>query len=218
MESSNPSDTVNHRPLWAQIVSDVFSPLLVPAYGMAMAMWATPMRVIPEKTKILALILVLAITGLLPLLCIGFLKRLGFVSDTALSQRRQRGVPMTVGAMCYVGCALMLASLGAPIWLRLFFIGAAIAAAIALAISCFWKISAHATAIGGLNGLVLWLTLSDLVDINAMIMLTAVILVSGLVGTCRLMLLRHSLAQVIAGFFLGLASCMLSMIFLWPSA
>ena len=53
----------------AQIVSDVFSPLLAPTYCMAMAMWITPLQILPESTRMGATLGVAIITGAIPLAC-----------------------------------------------------------------------------------------------------------------------------------------------------
>lgn len=200
-----------HKPLWAQILSDVFSPLMVPTYGMALAMWATPLRSISESNRLIATLLVTAITCLIPLFAIAALIKAGKVADRAISDHGQRTIPMSIAAACYVGASLFVGSLGAPVWLRMFFIGAAAATVVALLINLRWKISAHTTAMGGLTGMMLWFAVSGVADINVMIMFSAGILLAGAMATARLLLLRHTPAQVMAGLTLGLITCFAAM-------
>jgi membrane-associated phospholipid phosphatase len=71
-----------------------------------------------------------------------------------------------------------------------------------LFITIRWKISAHAAAIGGLLGG--FLTLAFRLQENPVLILSAIILAAGLVSSARLILGKHTVPQVIAGFFLGL--------------
>lgn len=201
------ADTPAHRPLWAQTLSDVFSPLVIPTLGMILALWATPMRSVPDSHRLLATLLVGVITGLLPLTAIAALIRTGRVADRALSDRRQRALPMAFAAACYAAAGIFVGSLGAPLWLRMFFYGAAAATVIALVITFWWKISAHTTAMGGLTGMMMWIAVTGLADINVMIMLSTGILLAGALATARLVLRRHTPAQVLAGLALGFAVC-----------
>lgn len=121
---------------------------------------------------------------------------------------------MMIVLACYVGSALFLRSAQAPVWLQLFFYGAAVATGVASAITFKWKISAHTTAAGGLCGLVTWIALSNGGDALSMTVLSLVILLAGSIGTARLILNRHTLAQVIAGFALG-CLCTLGLLFVF---
>lgn len=195
------------RSRWAQIVSDVFSPLLVPTYAMALAMWITPLRVLPESGRLLATGFVALITAVVPFLAIMALIRLGHVSDRAITERAQRSVPYSVAVVCYAAASWTVNSFGAPMWLSMFFAGAAVATAFALVVNTVWKISAHATAVGGMAGMMAWFAAGGLADLGAMLWLSGVLALSGLVCTARLVLGRHTLAQVSAGFAAGAAIC-----------
>lgn len=189
----------------AQIISDIFVPLLVPTYAMALAMWFTSLRTLPERSRVYVTIFVAILTGLIPMICILAMQRLGMVSDNSISNRRQRPLPMIVTMVCYVLTGFMLTKMHAPAWLVFFFFGASAATAIAAIITLFWKISAHSTSIGGFVGMLFWFAVAGLADVNAMALLTVGIIIAGAVCTSRLILHRHTLGQVLAGFFLGLA-------------
>lgn len=212
-------ETMNHevagqpcrKPVWAQLVSDILSPILVPSYATALAMWVTPLRSVPEGTRWLVIAMVFVITGLIPLIAIAIMIKLGLVSDRAVSQRNQRYIPMTVAAVCYVGASMFIGSIGAPMWMRMFFIGAAAATFVDLIITLKWKISAHTTSMGGLVGMMFWFAVSGLADVNVMIMLSLGIILAGLMCTARLLLKRHTLGQVLAGLLLGFAFCFAAM-------
>ena len=198
----------------AQIVSDVLSPLAVPTYCMAMAMWITPLQILPERTRMGATLGVAFITGVLPLCVLLLMLRAGMVSDLSLSHRRQRLVPMLVTVVAYLGAALYLHLLHAPVWLVAFFIGASVATTLAGLITVKWKISAHGCAMGGMAGMMLWLAAARMAPVNAMLWLSIVIVLGGLVGTSRLILDRHTPAQVACGWLLGAVAVFLTTNFL----
>ena len=182
----------------SQIVSDIFSPLLLPTYCMAMAM---PLQALPERNRMIATLGVLVITGLIPYIFIKVMMRLGRISDAGIADRSERLVPMIVGIICYVVSALYVWYLGGPQWLSLFFVGAAAAAVVSLIITRFWKISAHMIGIGGLLGGLMGVSQIHLVNPYPAFM--AVLLIAGLLGTSRIFLKRHTPLQVYAGFSLG---------------
>lgn len=190
----------------SQAISDIFSPLLIPTYCMAIAMWVTPLQALPERNRMLATLGVLLITGLVPFSFIALLIKLGKVSDRSISDRGQRRAPMIVAVLCYLAAAAYIRLIGGPMWLAMFFAGAAASSAIALLITGWWKISAHATAAGGMVGMMAWFGLVGLANVNTMIWLSAVILIAGMVSTSRLILDRHTLAQVFFGLILGCAA------------
>ncbi|MDE6137752.1 MAG: phosphatase PAP2 family protein [Muribaculaceae bacterium] len=195
----------------AQIVSDVFSPLLAPTYCMAMAMWITPLQILPESTRMGATLGVAIITGAIPLCLLLLLFHTGRIADMCISRRSERTVPMIIAVLAYIGAAVYLGILHAPMWLRCFFYGAAASTVIALFVNLRWKISAHAIAIGGMAGMMLWLTATGLATVNAMIWLTGAIILGGIVGSARLVLERHTPAQVMTGWLLGAVCVFISM-------
>lgn len=198
----------------AQIVSDVLSPLAVPTYCMAMAMWITPLQILPERTRMGATLGVAFITGILPLCVLLLMLRAGMVADLSLSRRRQRLIPMLVTIVAYLGAALYLHLLHAPVWLTAFFIGASVATAVAALITISWKISAHGCAMGGMAGMMLWLAAARMATVNAMLWLSIVIVLGGIVGSSRLILDRHTPAQVACGWLLGAVAVFLTTNFL----
>jgi membrane-associated phospholipid phosphatase len=70
-------------------------------------------------------------------------------------------------------------------------------------ISLKWKISIHLAGLGGILGAIM--ALSFRFGLNPVLWIIGIILISGLVGTSRMLLGKHNLSQIIAGFFLGLA-------------
>ncbi len=187
----------------ARYVSAVFSPLLIPTYAMAVAMWITPLNTTPENVRFMACMLVLFITGGIPMAMLLTLLRLGRITDVDISDRRQRTLPTLLISLCYVAAGLYVWRISAPWWMIMFFAAAFVVAMICLVISRWWKISGHATAIGGVLGMVIWLVVSGLTDIDPMPWVTGMVIIAGIVGTARVILGAHDTLQVLAGWVLG---------------
>ncbi len=191
--------------LWraARYVSAIFSPLLIPTYAMAVAMWITPLNTTPENVRFIACMLVLFITGGIPMAMLLTLLRLGRITDVDISDRRQRTLPTLLISLCYVAAGLYVWRISAPWWMIMFFAAAFVVAMICLVISRWWKISGHATAIGSVLGMVVWLVVSGLTDIDPMPWVMGMVIVAGIVGTARVILGAHDSLQVLAGWVLG---------------
>lgn len=195
----------------AQTVSDVFSPILMPVYMMAVALWLTPLASVGTGKRLVVLGVVGVLTAIVPTALIFTLIKLGKAGDVSLATRKERTIPYIAGAAVYEITACYLGYIHAPTWLYAFYIGGALSALIALLITLKWKISAHASAVGGVAAATLWLVSRHLITGGAMVTATAVVVLCGLVGTSRLILCRHTPGQVYAGYALG-AGCELAAI------
>ena len=77
----------------AQVISDLFSPIVLPAYMMAVAMWVSPLSVAPERVRLITMGVVTALTAIVPTAVILTLIKLGKVKDVSLSSRSERYIP-----------------------------------------------------------------------------------------------------------------------------
>lgn len=187
----------------ARILSAVFSPLLVPTYGVAAGLWLSVLSLVPGNPLWVVVVVTWIITCLVPMAAIAGLVTLGKVKDPGLNNRSERTVPYIVTALCYLGCALYLYCHHAPAWLWGFPCGGALAVAICLPINFKWKISAHMAAMGGLVAVFMVLAVRSVAIYGMMWWITAAVIVAGLVGSSRIYLERHTLLQVLAGFAVG---------------
>ncbi len=183
----------------SEILSAVFSPLLVPTYGMVLAAFLTILRMLPSNLLWTAIGITFVITCLVPVSAIVALYRSGVIKDPALPNRTERFIPYGVVVLCYLGCGFFFYKASAPFWLPMFFAGGALATVISTVVNCWWKISAHAAAMGGLVALVFRIVASHYALFNMNVWLSGVIIVAGLVMTARVYLSRHTLWQVLAG-------------------
>ena len=183
----------------SEILSVLFSPLLVPTYGMIMAAFLTILRYLPVNLLCTAVGITFVITCLIPVSIIMALFRSGMVSDPGLNERKERYLPYGAVVLCYLGCGFFFFKASAPLWLPMFFAGAALATVINVAVNYGWKISAHAAAMGGLVALLFRIVASHYALYNMNLWLSTVIILAGAVMTARVYLGRHTLRQVLAG-------------------
>ena len=79
-------------------------------------------------------------------------------------------------------------------------------------INVWWKISTHTAAIGGVAGALF--VFGEFFGFNPVWWLSVVFILAGLLGTSRMILRQHSLAQVVAGFLVGVVCSTLGLIYL----
>jgi len=183
----------------SEILSAVFSPLLVPTYAMTLAAFLTILNFLPGNLLLTAIGITFVITCLIPISAIIALSRSGVIGDLRLNERKDRSLPYWITTLCYMGSAFFFYKASAPFWLPMFFAGAAAATIINAVVNLWWKISAHGVAMGGLTALIFRVTVSHYSIVNMNVWLSLVIVVTGMVLTARIYLERHTLLQVLAG-------------------
>lgn len=197
----------------AEVLSAVFSPLLIPTYAMAIALWATILRVIPLSVKLWSLSGVFFLTAVVPTVIILLLMRRGQVKDLDISDRSERFKPFVATLICYLAATWYVWELNAPSWLVAFFVGATLAGIIELLVTIRWKISAHTGSIGGLAGAIFWLASSSIIWGNPLVWISLAVAAVGAVAWARLYLDRHTPMQVLAGALVGALTVYLSLYF-----
>lgn len=195
----------------ARIISAVFNPLLIPTYAMAIVLNTTILFIVSTGAKFGVTGMTFLITAVIPTLAIFVLYKMKIVSDSGLNERKERLIPYLIAAACYVGEGFYLNSIHAPMWLIMFMAGAAAATLICAVVSLWWKISAHATSVAGLATFIFYLIYFQLNIFNLNMLLYAAILIAGLVDTTRLILNRHTPAQLLAGTLNGVVCVSLAM-------
>lgn len=174
---------------WARIVSGVLSPLSIAIAAIAVAGYA-----INDESALMWIALYIALSILPPTIYIMYLVRKGIVTDFHLNVREERTKPfMLMTANTAVVCLIMLL-LGAPKLILIVIATAVLQLLSMLLITLRWKISGHCTAVAGLVVLTLALFGDSLLPL---------VLLIPLVAWSRIRLNRHTLAQTIAGSFMG---------------
>lgn len=189
----------------AKFFSTVFSPMMMATYGVALAMRLSFLCFIPLGSQLTVILETFLATVVVPVIGIFALYKLKVIKDPMLNERTDRTWPYIIEILCFIGTAVYLYLVKAPAWLSLFLIGGAAALLTMTVINLRWKISGHATGVGGLCAMIFYLMMSG----NSVYPLRwdfmVAILIAGVVCTSRLILERHTLGQVAAGFLNGFA-------------
>lgn len=198
----------------AKFISTMLSPLLTPTYGTLMALSITPKLLDVTGARFKLLLIVFALTCIFPMITIAVLHNFKVIKDKRMISRKERLIPYITGTIYYAVAVYHVIYTHEPRWLVMFFAGGALACLISTVVNCWWKISAHMAGMGGLVALLWQINAMELEIISSpwmMLYILIAILLSGMLGSARLMLKRHTLPQVLAGFLNGLICVSLMM-------
>lgn len=187
----------------ARFLSAICSPLLMGTYGITLAIWLSYLCYSSDKAKAAVIAVTFVATCIIPIIGIFLLNKVGVVKDPTLNDRSDRTVPYVITAICYVGSAVYYRFVNAPVWLSMFAIGGAVALMILTLVNRKWKISGHATGMGGIVAMLFFLMCSGNSPVDMQWEFITGVILAGLVCTSRLILERHTLLQVGAGFLNG---------------
>lgn len=203
-------NTMNFRKI-ANTLSWVLHPFLLPVYLMVLLLTMTTFALYSANVKFYFMWVVALYAIIIPFLTLGILRSLGRISDFRVDDRRERLLPLLIGTVCYVLCALTFAKIPSAIFLRKFMVAAACCEAMCFVVSLRWKISLHLTGMGAIVAL---LVVMNVVGVgNMLIPLAAAILCAGALASARLYLGCHNPRQVAAGFFGGFVVSLLAVLF-----
>lgn len=214
------------NPSIARTISYLGHPLLVLSYMLLLMLIINPFafgahRMGDEKTVVLFLYVV-STTFLIPGLGVSLLKPLGLINSLEMRDKQERIGPYIITGIFYLWMFKNFMSGVVPLLFAKFVLGATIGLFFAFFANIFFKISAHATGMGGFVGMVLLLAFEwsgasfdagpILLSLNALLVL--VILLAGLVGAARLSLGAHSQAELWQGYAAGFVAVMLANVIL----
>lgn len=196
----------------ANAISWALHPFVLPLYLVAVLLLFTPFAYYPTDVKCYVAWVVILYAMIIPVLALGVLRSLGRISSYRIDDRKERLLPLAIGTVCFLLCALTLAKLPSAVFLRKFMVAAGCCEAMCLAVSCYWKISLHLTAMGAAVAL---LTVMNFIGVGQMILpLAAAVLCTGALASARLYLGCHNGVQILAGFAGGFVVATLAVLFL----
>ena len=187
----------------ANFLTTVLSPLLMPTYGVFLALWVSVLCLLPYGTRVSVLLMCMGITCILPLIFLGVLRHFKLVKDLHVEVREQRLIPYLFTAMCYMVAAYYLYYSHSPQWFVMFMVGLGVTVLVMVLINLKWKISAHMAGIGGVIALIYQIHVMGLSAFDLLWLLCFLVIVAGVLGSARLALKRHDLWQVLAGVIVG---------------
>ena len=198
----------------AKFISTILSPLLTPTYSTLLALSISPKLLEVTGARFKLLLIVFALTCIFPMITIAVLHNFKVIKDKRLISRKERMIPYIAGTIFYALTVFHVIYTHEPQWLVMFFVGGTLACLISTIVNLWSKISAHMAGIGGMVALLWQIDAMELEIISSTWMMAYIlfaILLSGMLGTSRLLLKRHTLPQVLAGFLNGLICVSLAM-------
>jgi hypothetical protein len=202
------------RPI-ALALSYALHPLLMPllTLWLALELDAHLGYFLDDQARWLLLAMVGLMTVAFPLTSALLLRRAGLITSLEMPRRSERIAPYAMTLLYYGMTWYLLArSPLHPLALALFS-GAVLALLMATLITLRWKVSAHMIGIGGCLGAVAALDLMH--RLGAFLPLCLLVVVTGALGTARLLTSDHTPAQVYVGALLGFA-CVFGMVTWMP--
>ena len=196
----------------ARVLSAIFSPFYMTFAVFAFVLLHSFRRLlyvcfVPSVLGYLILLFMVAsFTLIIPRVSIALLRRMMKQSRWVMSQRQNRGVPYVMAILSYLACAIMLYTLKVPPYLQGVIVSSLVVLMLCAVLNVWWKVSVHMAALGmvaaatGVFGVAM--------NFNPLWFLCLLFLVSGAVGSSRMLLRQHTLPQILWGFVLG-AACSL---------
>ncbi|MCF0061777.1 hypothetical protein MUK70_21285 [Dyadobacter chenwenxiniae] len=195
----------------ALILSVAFHPLILTTYLFALLFLISPELVGVSALELPALgsllMLLFLNTFIAPTLVVYYFQKMGIISTMHVDDLAERRLPYLACIIIYglatylFGWKLQPISELAP-QISIILGAATVSLLIVTVVSLFWKISAHATGIGGTIGMLTGLLMRH-DDAQLLIPLIFTVLIAGWLLSARLHLNAHTPAQILVGVICG---------------
>ena len=190
--------------LISKIVSYVFHPLFMPTMMALLLFYISKSSFvgIEDKVKFNWAIIIGINTMFFPALTVFLLKKLGFIQSIHLKTMRERIIPLIATMVFYFWAYQVFKSFNSPFILRVFLLGCFWGIIAVFMANIFTKISMHTAAAGGVIGILIVLLIIG--QTNFLIPFLIVLLIAGLIGTARMILLEHTPIEIWMGYIVGI--------------
>jgi membrane-associated phospholipid phosphatase len=190
----------------------VFTPFYLPLVGLLALFLFSYLSLYPWGFKLRVIALVYLFTILLPTFLIRLYRRYNGWTPIGLGRKERRMVPYIISILCYFVCVYLMEQLHIPHFMASIVIAALVVQIVCALINMFWKISTHTAAIGGFAGALF--VFADAFGFNPVWWFCLLFVLAGLLGSSRMILRQHTLAQVVTGFLVGAVCTVLAILWL----
>ncbi len=187
----------------AAVITWVFSPLLIPTYAAILLLYTNfQFSMFSWPAKRFLLLVIFVSTAVMPsmTLLISYLGKNLRISEHKVSDSR---VPMIFVALYYYIGFYLLNKMPLYAIFKIFLLAGAILVIVLIMVSLYVKIDERMAALGGVFGMMAALALR--IGYNPLILLSAIVLISGVAGTAIMIRHEQSLGSTLAGFPTGFA-------------
>ncbi len=196
----------------SRILSIMFTPFYLPLVCMGALFLLTYLNMLPWQYKLQISLLTYFFTILLPTVLIRMYRTYHGKKLFHMSKREKRMVPYIISILSYLTFYEIMRYLRVPHFMATIVVAALLIQIVCAMINLKMKISTHTAAIGGVVGGVAAFSL--IIGFNAIGWISVLTIIGGMVGTARMILRIHSLAEVCCGFLVGLVTTFMTVIFL----
>ena len=188
---------------FAMALSIIFQPIFVPLYSLILIFNANTYitYAVQDEVKLFIYGITVMNTIILPMGVFYYFYKAKLIETIHMHTAKERSLPFLTIVVFQMSTFYVFTQAPLPSLFPNLVLGAVISVATAFVINLKWKVSIHMLGMGGIVGTLIGLMLRYQVD--ALNLVLALILVSGLVGYSRLKLNAHTPLQVYVGFVLG---------------
>ncbi len=189
----------------AKVISSIFHPAYYPLVCLAVLFYSTFLEYMGLPNMIGILCLTAMFTLFIPTLLTYIYRTVFRISPQKMLHRHERFIPYVLHLVCYLILLHIMQIIRVHgLVLDVIIVSILIQICCTL-INCFWKVSMHAAGAGGAIGfLIAHGAILSVSPVSSVIPVIIATLICGIVGTSRLILRRHTLAQVNVGTLLGI--------------
>lgn len=198
---------------FAKIYSLIFSPFYAPLWVFLWLFLFSYLRMWPLSYKLFIMVTVLMFTIIIPRVAIEIFRRVTGWTHWQLSHRENRYIPYFLTIASYVACVFLFINLNTALFMRGIILATLMTSLACAVVNAWWKVSTHMAGMGGMVGTVI--SFSYLFYFNPIIPMCCMLLLSGIMGSSRMILRQHSLAQVLAGFLIGFVCALVFILIAW---
>ncbi|MCB0753958.1 MAG: phosphatase PAP2 family protein [Flavobacteriales bacterium] len=188
---------------FAMALSIIFQPIFVPLYSLILIFNANTYitYAVHDQVKLFIYGITVMNTIILPMGVFYYFYRAKLIDSLHMHTARERSLPFLTIVVFQMSTFYVFRQAPMPSLFANLVLGAAVSVAMAFIINLKWKVSIHMLGMGGIVGIIIGIILKYQVDAVPLVM--ALTVLSGLVGYSRLQLDAHTPLQVYAGFVLG---------------
>lgn len=186
----------------AKIISYIFHPITFPIVGAFIYFLLVPSYVYKQQ-EYLFLTVIFVGTYIFPILLLALMKSFKMISSYHIDSIEERKFPIILFICIAYIIANFLSKAGTVDILSLFFYGYVAGLIVAYILLYFkFKLSLHTSAIGGLVGFLF--CFSYFYKQNILLLIIAIIILAGVIGSARLKMGAHNIKEVYWGIILGI--------------
>jgi hypothetical protein len=186
----------------SRLISAVYTPFMTPLIAFALILFCSFLRIMPMEYKLTVLGMVYCFTVLMPMLSIYLYQKVNGWGLRELGRREKRFVPYGLTILSYLACLFSMHRIHLPRYMTGIITATLICMLVCTALNLRWKVSTHVASSGLIVGGLL--SYSFLFQFNPVWWLSFFILLSGMLGTARIILCQHTQMEIFVGFLVGM--------------